>query len=211
MAYAIPLDTVIAALTWAIPKWTPKLKRNQSEQLLHTLIRRLYGVNNNLFKAKYKLSQDALAQDLGLSREWVCKLLARLEAGGWITAYASRLPDGHFTTCTFRIGRKLKRLLYVLGRSNKNGKNFNKKGKKNRVNNRSQSLPLSPSLKKEETKTREQNEKVGLRPHFEKLISILEDGLKSPGTAKTKVKEWLGGEKSAAPLHSRGGREQKTG
>ena len=67
MAYVISLDTIIAALTWAVPKWTPKLKRNQSEQLLHTLIRRLYGVNHNLFKAKYKLSQEALAQDLDLS------------------------------------------------------------------------------------------------------------------------------------------------
>ena len=191
MAYVIPLDTVIAALTWAIPKWTPKLKRNQSEQLLHTLIRRLYGVNNNLFKAKYKLSQDALAQDLGLSREWVCKLLARLEAGGWITAYASRLPDGHFTTCTFRIGRRLQRLLYTLGRSTKNGKNFNKKGRKNRVNNRSQSLPLSPSFKKEETKTREQNRKEGLRPFFRKLISSIDKAQKTQGNAEAEIKEWL--------------------
>ncbi len=140
MAQTISLDNINSALFWALEKWTPALKRNQSVFLLRTLACRLYGVNSNLFSSRVQVSQDALAESMGLSREWVCKLLVRLERVGWIEYYAPRLPDGHFLPCIFKAGGQLKRLLCVLLRY--------RRPHKNRVNDSSQSLPTNIDLKK---------------------------------------------------------------
>lgn len=140
MAQTISLDNINSALFWALEKWTPSLKRNQSVFLLRTLACRLYGVNSNLFSSRVQVSQDALAESMGLSREWVCKLLVRLERVGWIEYYAPRLPDGHFLPCVFKVGGQLKRLLCVLLRY--------RRPYKNRVNDSSQSLPQRRDIKK---------------------------------------------------------------
>ena len=50
---------------------------------LHPLTLKFYGASRGaLFTAQIQTSQEALAHELGLSREWVNKRLARLSAAG---------------------------------------------------------------------------------------------------------------------------------
>ncbi len=139
VAQAISLDNIISALFWALPEWTPELRRNASRDLLRLLVCKLYGSSHgNLFAARVQASQDALAASVGVSREWSCKLLARLVQAGWIESYAPRLPDGHFLPCLFKPGGQLKRLLCILLR---------KRGvRPSRVNCSSPSLPPKEAI-----------------------------------------------------------------
>jgi hypothetical protein len=131
---ALALDTVLSSLWWALGKWTPQLTRNRSDRLLRLLTLKLYGASRgDLFHACIQASQDGLAHELGLSREWTNKLLARLSAAGWIHTYAPRLPNGRYLPCLIRPGGQLKRLLCVLLRY--------RKPQQSRVNNPSPSLP----------------------------------------------------------------------
>src|SRR5262249_35088075 len=133
------LDTVLSALWWASCKWTPHLARNRSTELLRLLTLKLYGASRgDLFHARIQASQEALAHDLGVSREWVNKLLARLSAAGWIHTHTPRLPDGRYLPCFIQPGGQLKRLLCVLLRSRR-------PRPPSRVNSPSPSLP--PPLK----------------------------------------------------------------
>jgi hypothetical protein len=63
------------------------------------------------------LAQDTLARKLGLSRQWIGELLARLQEAGWIEYYSPRTPDGLNASTIYRIGRQLKRLLVMLTKS----------------------------------------------------------------------------------------------
>ena len=144
MAGTISLDNIISALFWALPEWTPELRRNASRDLLRHLVCKLYGASHgNLFSARVQASQDALAASVGVSREWVCKLLSRLVEKGWLESHAPRLPDGHFLPCIYKVGGQLKRLLYKLLR--RRGIAFS------RVNSSSQSLPPKGDIKKSYT------------------------------------------------------------
>ena len=137
---ALALDTVLSSLWWALGKWTPALTRNRSDRLLRLLTLKFYGASRGaLFTAQIQASQDALAHELGLSREWTNKLLARLAAAGWIHSYAPRLPDGRYLPCLMRPGGQLKRLLCVLLRY--------RKPHASRVNDASPSLPPSRAVK----------------------------------------------------------------
>jgi len=141
VAATLSLDNVISALFWAFPKWTPGLRRNASRDLLRLLVCKLYGASHgDLFNARMQASQDALAESVGISREWVNKLLARLVQEGWIQSYAPRLPDGHFLPCIFRPGGQLKRLLCILTRY--------RRPRSSRVNDSPQSLPQRRDIKK---------------------------------------------------------------
>jgi hypothetical protein len=140
-AQTIALDNVLSALWWALPKWTPALKRNQSRDVLRLLVCKLYGASHgNLFNARIQASQDALAASVGISREWCNKLLARLVEAGWIESYAPRLPDGRYLPCLFKPGGQLKRLLCVLLRY--------RRPRRSRVNGSSQSSPPKAEIKK---------------------------------------------------------------
>src|SRR5215212_3567970 len=81
--------TVLSSLWWALGKWTPQLTRNRSDRLLRLLTLKLYGASRgDVFHACIQASQEGLAHELGLSREWTNKLLARLAAAGWVHTYA---------------------------------------------------------------------------------------------------------------------------
>ena len=57
MAQTISLDNIISALFWALPEWTPGLRRNASRDLLRHLVCKLYGASNgNLFGARVQTS-----------------------------------------------------------------------------------------------------------------------------------------------------------
>ena len=136
MIQAVSLDTVVASLCYFLLKWTPVLRRNASPYLLRLVVCKLYGASKgNLFQAKIQASQDALAASLGIRREWANQLLARLQAEGWIEAYAPHLPDGRYLPCLFWPGRRLKRMLCILVGY--------RRPRQSRVNSSPQSLPLS--------------------------------------------------------------------
>jgi hypothetical protein len=138
MVQAVSLDTVVASLSYFVPKWTPALRRNASPYLLRLVVCKLYGASKgNLFHAKIQASQDSLAASLDISREWANQILARLKAEGWIEAHAPRLLDGRYLPCLFWPGRRLKRMLCILMGS--------RCPHHSRVKSRPQSLPLSQS------------------------------------------------------------------
>jgi len=130
----LTLDTVLSATFFFAGKWTPTLKRNQSRDLLRHLLCRLHGASKgNLFRARIRASHANLGAELGLSREWTCKLGQRLQDSGWIQYRALRLPDGKFEVGVFSLGRQLKRLLCML---------VGYRRPQHRVNGRSRSFPL---------------------------------------------------------------------
>src|SRR5215208_8148440 len=114
----LALDSILSATFFFSGKWTPALKRNQSGETLRLILCKLYGANRgSLFHARMRCSHAALADSLDLSREWTCKLIARLREAGWITTEARRLPDGKQEITIFRPGAMLKRLLVMLLKS----------------------------------------------------------------------------------------------
>jgi hypothetical protein len=149
----LALDTIVNASFFFVGKWTPALKRNQSRDLLRLVISKLYGASKGeMFRSRIRCSQESLGADLGLSREWVCKLLARLQDARWIEYRAPRLPDGRYEVGFFRPGRTLKRLLCVLlgTRNRKKAQPPTAPVQHSRVNESSQS---SPFIKKQKEKT----------------------------------------------------------
>jgi hypothetical protein len=130
----LALDNILSATFFFAGKWTPALKRNQSRDLLRHLLCRLYGASKGkLFHARLRASHASLGAELGLSREWICKLAGRLQAAGWIEYRALRLPDGTFEIGEFSVGRRLKRVLCMLLGYRKPNR---------RVNRASSSFPL---------------------------------------------------------------------
>jgi hypothetical protein len=130
----LALDAICNASFFFAGKWAPELKRNQSRDLLRHLLCRLYGTSKgSLFHAKVRASHANLGAELGLSREWVCKLGRRLQDAGWINYRALRLPDGRHEIGVFSVGRTLKRLFCML---------LGYRKPKRRVNDFSHSFPL---------------------------------------------------------------------
>ena len=60
------------------------------------------------------LAHGTLARKLGLSRQWVGILLARLQAAGWVECSAPTLDGGMKGSTVFRVGRQCRRLLLML-------------------------------------------------------------------------------------------------
>jgi len=111
----LALDTIVSATGFFVGRWTPALRRNQSRDLLRFLLCKLYDQSRGrLIQAHITLAQGTLARKLGLSRQWVGILLQRLHEAGWLEYHAIVLPDGMRSSCHFRIGRQLKRLLITL-------------------------------------------------------------------------------------------------
>lgn len=111
----LALDNILSASFFFAGKWTPELKRSQARDLLRLVVCKLYGVSHgHVFHAHVRVSQSALAADLGISREWCNHLVGRLIAARWVHYTTVRLPTGKFEIGVFRPGRTLKRLLCVL-------------------------------------------------------------------------------------------------
>lgn len=132
---SLTLDTIANAATFFAGRWAPSLKRNQSRDVLTAVINKLYGASRgSLFHSRMRCSHAALADSLGLSREWTCKMIGRLCDAGWLATSAPRLPDGKQEITIFRPGRMLKKLLVMLLKSKQ-------RFQKNRVNDSSQKIP----------------------------------------------------------------------
>ena len=114
----LALDTILSATSFHVKKWSPELVRTQSRDLLRFVLVRLYSDNRgDLHTASLTISQSALADKIGVTREWCNKLLASLKDAGWLQYSSGRREGGLRTTCTFSIGNTLKRLLIALTKS----------------------------------------------------------------------------------------------
>jgi hypothetical protein len=139
---SLPLDTIVSAATFFVAKWSPELRRNQSRDVLRAVLNKLYGASRgSLFHAHMRCSHAGLAEQLSLSREWICTLIGRLKREGWLETSAPRLPDGKQEITSFRPGRRLKRLLVMLLKSKQ-------RSHKGRVNAGQQKIPTKQEIEK---------------------------------------------------------------
>jgi hypothetical protein len=132
------LDTILSAMNFHARRWSPDLTRTQSRDLLRFLTIKLYGEGKgSLQGASFTISQSALADKIGVCREWCNKLLAQLKNEGWISYTSTYEQPCKRTPCTYVIGNTMRRLLIMLTKSR------SKKNKQNPVvNSRSQVSPL---------------------------------------------------------------------
>jgi hypothetical protein len=177
----LALDNILSASFFFAGEWTPALKRNQSRDLLRHLLCRLHGASKgDLFHARIRASHASLGAELGLSREWTCKLGRRLQESGWLEYRALRLPDGTFEIGLFSAGRQLKRLLCMLAGYRK---------PKHRVNDFSHSFPLSQKEREKifSTAKKQQSEREHRSPGQDTLsrLPLLKAWLERGGITST--------------------------
>jgi hypothetical protein len=80
---ALALDTVLSAVFGFVGKWSPDLQHNRAPYVLRYLLCRLYDQSRGqLMSSQIILAQSTVARKLGLSRQWVGILLARLQEAG---------------------------------------------------------------------------------------------------------------------------------
>ena len=153
-----------------VDRWTPALSRNHSRDLLRFLLCRLYDQSRgHLLHAQVTLAQGTLARKLGLSRTWTQVLVSRLQEGGWIEYAAPVLDTGMRGSCSFRVGRQLKRLLIMLVKFRKK-----KKPAKSAANSRWQ---FSPSSKEKKQILIREKENTPPKPELLDRIPLLRQWL----------------------------------
>jgi hypothetical protein len=116
----LALDTVLAAAQFFVDKWSPDLGRNRSRDLLRFILCRFFDAGRgDVHNAQFTLAQTSLARKLGLSRQWVGALLARLQTAGWLEFHAPILANGTNGSTIYRPGPQLQRLLIMLLKAHK--------------------------------------------------------------------------------------------
>jgi len=167
----LTLDTILSATFHFVRKWSPDLSRSASRDLLRFVVIRLYDQERGkLLTAQLAVSQGTLGRKLGLSRQWVGILLARLQAAGWVEYYAPVLEDGMHGSTVVRIGRQLRRLLVMLSKSKRGEKPV-----KPAANSR---WHFSPSKREKEHLLILKKEREPLRPALLDKIPLLRTWLK---------------------------------
>lgn len=132
MGNFLTLDTVQNSVNSFVLKWTPELDHNKSRDVLKYLLTRLWDEGRGkLVNTTITLAQTTVARKVGLSRQWVGILLDRLQSAGWIEYAAPWVGPGMRGSTMYTIGRKLKQLLCMLGKSRK-GERAQKSGAKTR-------------------------------------------------------------------------------
>ena len=115
---SLTLDQIWSATSTFTVRWSAGLESNKAHRVLHYLLCRLYDEGRgHLVNAQITLAQATLARKLGISKRWIGMLSRRLADAGWIEYYSSKLDDGTNSSCVWRIGRQLKRLLVILMKS----------------------------------------------------------------------------------------------
>lgn len=118
MYLILPLDRILSSASFFTTKWSQGIESNKARRVLHYLLCRLYDTGKgNLVNAELTFAQTSLALKLGISRQWIGVLVARLEATGWLEHHSPKLADGTNTSTVWRAGRMLKRLLVMLSKS----------------------------------------------------------------------------------------------
>ena len=114
----LTLDQIWSATSTFTVRWSEGLESNKAHRVLHYLLCRLYDEGRGqLVNARLTLAQTTLSKKLGISRQWVGKLVNRLERAGWVEHVSQKLPDGTNGSTLWRIGCQLKRLLVMLSKS----------------------------------------------------------------------------------------------
>jgi hypothetical protein len=82
---AVPFDTLSVRVYDQVRQSSPTLGRSQAQYVLAAVLRRLYRASGgHLTTAEVSLDQEALAQEVQLSRQWLGVLLTRLQDAGWV-------------------------------------------------------------------------------------------------------------------------------
>jgi len=116
----VALDNILSAAFFFVGKWSPDLARNRSRDLLRFVLCRLYDQGRGKLQGTHlTLAQGTLANKLGLSRQWVGILLARLQQAGWLDFHAPTLDGGMNGSTILCIGPQFKRLLVMLAKSDR--------------------------------------------------------------------------------------------
>ena len=111
-------DHIGSATSTCMVTWSEGLESNKAHRVLHYPLCRLSEEGRGqLVNAGLTLAQTTLAKKLGISRQWVGKLVSRREQAGWIAHHSSKLADGTNDSSRWRVGRLLKRLLVMLAKS----------------------------------------------------------------------------------------------
>jgi DNA-binding Lrp family transcriptional regulator len=114
----LTLDTILSATDFFSTKWSQGIESNKAGRVLRFLVCRLYDEGRGqLVNANLTLAQTTLSKKLGISRQWIGELVARLSAAGWIEHHSTKLPNGTNSSSVWRVGRMLKRLLVMLSKS----------------------------------------------------------------------------------------------
>ena len=125
---------------------------------------------SDLVNVSLTLVQTTLSHKLGISRQWIGKLVNRLDREGWIEHYAPTLPDGTNGSTLFRAGRMLKRVVVMLQKSPR-GKNLIKKPAKSRWH-------FSPQKREKQLLFLQQQEEQPLTPETLHRIPLLKTWMK---------------------------------
>lgn len=112
------LDNLIGALTTRLRTWSTGLGSNKSWDILYYLVRCMWlDSGGRLHKARFRFAQASLSIKLGINKKWINVLCQRLVKAGWLEYETIKLIDGTNSSCIWRAGRLLKRLMVTLAQS----------------------------------------------------------------------------------------------
>ena len=118
MVRFLDLNAIQDSANFHLGKWSHGLESNKAGRILHYLILRLWeSERGHLVKARFTFAQASLSKKLGISRQWINVLCKRLVAKGWLRYETTKLSDGTNSSCVWKIGPQLKRLLVTLQKS----------------------------------------------------------------------------------------------
>lgn len=184
MGGCLSLDNILSAAAFFVRKWSPDLARNQSRDLLRFVICRLYDQSRGkLLPARLELAQGTLARKLGLSRQWVGILLARLQEAGWIEYAAPWVGPGMRGSTIICIGRQLKRLLIMLAKS--------RRGKKRVKLDDKEKWQFSPPIESKNNFLIQKKEQELFRPEILQKIPLLKRWMERGSTIRESKEESL--------------------
>lgn len=112
------LDNLIGTLTHRLRQWSPSLGSSKAWDILYHLIRCMWCESNGQIRySRLTYAQASISINLGINKKWVNVLSQRLVKTGWLEYETIKLPDGTNSSCVWRAGRLLKRLMATVANS----------------------------------------------------------------------------------------------
>lgn len=129
--FSVSIDTLLSRL-YQVTHANKELGRSQARDVLRLIVQKLHWYSRGeLAYATLVIDQGHIAERLGLSRRWVCELVRRLCAAGYLRTTDQGYSNGnggfpggtaglHCRPLLYRIGAKVSQFLYQLrGRESK--------------------------------------------------------------------------------------------
>ena len=148
---SLSLDQLLSAGEYHVSKWSTGLESNKAWRILRYIIYRLWEKSGGqLERVRFTCAQASLSAKLGLSKRWTNILCQRLAKADWLRYETTTLPDGTNSSCIWRIGGQLLRLVITLRKSQQR-----KSPIKYALTGRSIKGPLSEREKEKNSSTQE--------------------------------------------------------